>query len=185
MWRRTTLISLESIRYGASSLILSAAWLVLSGASAGGFALSFVFLQWFLHAGDFWRTPVLADLPGAIQCLRTRCPKGTTASLAVQCRGTLVACHRPARLRHPHSLTLYRKHLHQHARTHLTHGFLLYHSHLEPLCRTSLHRCSRLRLLSPVGPRIVGTHRRRLLRRFWGLPRLYTSRTLTPLRVHA
>ena len=46
-----------------------AAWLVLSGASAGGFALSFVFSQWFLHAGDFWRTPVLADLPGAIQCL--------------------------------------------------------------------------------------------------------------------
>ena len=29
-------------------------------------ALSFVFSQWFLHAGDFWRTPVLADLPGAI-----------------------------------------------------------------------------------------------------------------------
>ena len=28
--------------------IPSAAWLVLSGASAGGFALSFVFLQWFL-----------------------------------------------------------------------------------------------------------------------------------------
>ena len=31
------------------------------------------------------------------------------------------------------------------------HGFLLYHSHLELLRRTSLHRCSRLRLLSPVG----------------------------------
>ena len=46
-----------------------AAWLVLSGASAGGFALSFVSLQWFLHAGDYWCTPVLADLPGAIQCL--------------------------------------------------------------------------------------------------------------------
>ena len=49
--------------------LFPAAWLVLSGASAGGFALSFVFSQWFLHAGDFWRTPVLADLPGAIQCL--------------------------------------------------------------------------------------------------------------------
>ena len=48
--------------------IPSAAWLVLSGASAGGFALSFVFLQWFLHAGDFWRTPVLVDLPVAVQC---------------------------------------------------------------------------------------------------------------------
>ena len=45
------------------------------------------------------------------------------------------------------------------------HGFLLYHSHLEPLCRTSLHRCSRLRLLSPVGPHIVGTHQRRPPRR--------------------
>ena len=45
-----------------------AAWLVLSGASAGGFALSFVFSQWFLHAGDFWRTPVLVDLPVAVQC---------------------------------------------------------------------------------------------------------------------
>ena len=43
-----------------------AAWLVLSGASAGGFALSFVFSQWFLHAGDLWRARVLADLPGAI-----------------------------------------------------------------------------------------------------------------------
>ena len=33
--------------------------------------LCFVFVssQWFLHAGDFWRTPVLADFPGAIQCL--------------------------------------------------------------------------------------------------------------------
>ena len=30
-----------------------------------------------------------------------------------------------------------------------------------------------------------GTHRRRLLRRCRGLPRLYTSRTLTLLRVHA
>ena len=43
-----------------------AAWLVLSGASAGGFALSFVFSQLLLHAGEFWRTPVLADPPGAI-----------------------------------------------------------------------------------------------------------------------
>ena len=33
-------------------LQMVAAWLVLSGASAGGFALSFVFSQWFLHAGD-------------------------------------------------------------------------------------------------------------------------------------
>ena len=44
----------------------SAAWLVLSGASAGGSVLFFVSSAWLLHAGDFWRTPVLADLPGAI-----------------------------------------------------------------------------------------------------------------------
>ena len=54
---------IENSSRGSSFL---AAWLVLSGASAGGFALSFVFSQWFLHAGDFWRTPVLADLLGAI-----------------------------------------------------------------------------------------------------------------------
>ena len=65
------------------------------------------------------------------------------------------------------------------------HGFLLYHSPLEPPCRTSLHRCSRLRLLSPVGPHIVGTHQRRPPRRSWGLLRLFTSRILTLLRVHA
>ena len=43
--------------------------LVLSGASAGGFVLFFVSSAWLLHAGDSWRTPALADLPGAIQCL--------------------------------------------------------------------------------------------------------------------
>ena len=46
-----------------------AAWLVLSGASAGGFVLFSVSSAWLLHAGDCWRTLVLADLPGAIQCL--------------------------------------------------------------------------------------------------------------------
>ena len=71
------------------------------------------------------------------------------------------------------------------ALTHLMHGFPLYHSHLEPLCRTSLHRCWRLRLLNPVGPHIVGTHQRRLPRRSRGLLRLFTSRILTLLRVHA
>ena len=65
------------------------------------------------------------------------------------------------------------------------HGFLLYHSRLEPLCRTSLHRCWRLRLLNPVGPHIVGTHQRRLPRWSRGLLRLFTSRILTLLRVHA
>ena len=65
------------------------------------------------------------------------------------------------------------------------HGFLLYHSRLEPLCRTSLHRFWRPRLLNRVGPHVVETHRRRLPRRFRGLLRLFTSRILTLLRVHA
>ena len=56
---------------------------------------------------------------------------------------------------------------------------------LEPLCRTSLHRCSRLRLLRLVGPHTVVTHQRRPPRRSWGFLRLFTSRILTLLRVHA
>ena len=99
-------------------------------------------------------------------------------------RGTLVACHRPARLRHSHSLSLYREHLHQHSRTHLKRGLLLNHSRLEPWS-TSPHRFRRLHMLSQVVPRIVGTRLSQLLRRFQGLLRLSILRMSTPLRVHA
>ena len=40
-------------------------------------------------------------------------------------------------------------------------------------------------MLNRAVPRIVGTRLSRLLRRFQGLLRLFTSRMLTPLRVHA
>ena len=73
--------------------------------------------------------------------------------------GPLVACHRPARLRRPHSLTHSCLHLHLHARTLLVNGFLLYNSCLEPLCRTLTPRPWCLRLSNRVGPHIVGTHR--------------------------
>ena len=50
---------------------------------------------------------------------------------------------------------------------------------------TSPHRSRRLCMLNRAVPRIVGTRLSRLLRRFQGILRLFTSRMLTPLHVHA
>ena len=88
-------------------------------------------------------------------------------------------------MRRPHSLPRLCLHLHLHARIFLTLSCRLYRSRLEPLRRTSLHRSRRLCTLSRAVLRIVGTRLSRLPRRFQGLLRLFTSRMLTPLRVHA